>query len=245
MTFMIQRDPHGAFGPAMAVFDTARTLKTKNLAKYTLILEENFKRLAGFSPSGRIEFCAEVLHSKEQATPLNVAQILGSQFFKSMQKENVPPQSHEKALRVLAPVMTADYLKERSLSEEDQQLLYEWIAKFVVSYVSNDQILNYMAPESKNANQFIQKRKEIGTNVYNSVLDKSLIKEDYQILIETLKSTLKLAENAKNPALVLDLIGKYAQLFAMHEKAPIKMGDSIITSYKDFERKMFPENASD
>lgn len=66
---MIQRDPQGAFGPAMAVFDTARTLKTKNLAKYTLILEENFKRLAGFSPSGRIEFCAEVLHSKEQATP--------------------------------------------------------------------------------------------------------------------------------------------------------------------------------
>lgn len=132
----------GAFGPAMTLIFNSKFFNLNTLSDLTESLKVNFMKLAEIKPTGKKAFCVLVHECNLIGKPLSPAEIVAQKFFQSMRKSESSP-FHFKVLefmisRMFEPVKSN--FPEANKDFEKSEEVYEWTARFIECYISDEKI---------------------------------------------------------------------------------------------------------
>ncbi len=243
MSSIVIFDQKGAFGPAMSLIYNSQYYNAKGVLEVANLLKENFTKLAGVKPKGKKEFCAFIEEKNATKTPITPAEIVATKFFQNMQKPAPSPAYHEKVLSFIVPHMLTKVQEQipQAKSEEGQsQHIKEWTARFVESYMTEEQITKHCELQNSVSDKIMEERKNIGMEVYKAASTKLLTEKDLDVLIETSRSALEQLQTADHFSSTLNFTGKYLSLFSMKEDNPTELGEDVLRLLNTvFREKMF------
>jgi hypothetical protein len=245
MSSLVGFDQKGAFGPAITLIYNAQYYNPKGVLELANLLKENFMKLAGVKPKGKKEFCAFIFEKNQSQTLITPAEVIGTKFFQNMQKANYSPIYHEKVLGFIVPRMlktVQEQIPQANCESGQAQELNEWTAKFVESYMTEEQINKYCEIQNKVSEKIMKERKNIGEEVYKAATSKQFTEKDLDLLVEMNRVALERLQKADHFASTLNFTGKYLALFSMNEENPCVLGEDVLGLLSTaFKEKMFPK----
>lgn len=240
MTSLVSFDSKGPFGPAMTLIFNTNYYTADGILEIANLLKANFKKLTGTKVKGKKEFCAAII-SAPMITPTG---IMSTRFFQNMQNRDSP--HHELVLKGIVPLMlksAKEYIPASAELEEAEAAEFsEWTAKFLESYMTEEQIVKHAALQSTMSSQIIEERKRLGQELYGAAIGKTFTDPDLDRMVHIARSALAEAATAEHMSSTLHFTGKYLTLFAMNQEDPAALGTDILgllsTVFRD---KMFPK----
>lgn len=245
MSGLVGFDQKGAFGPAMTLIYNAQYYNEKGLLDLSNLLKANFTNLAHVKPKGKKEFCAFVLKKNQSQSPITPEDVISTRFFQNMQKKEPSPLYHEKVLGLIVPRMQKtiqEYIPHANSEPNQAEQMNEWTARFVESYMGEEQINKYCDLQSAEYEKIMEERMNIGREIYKLATTKELTEKDLDLLLDVSRIALELLQKADHFTSTLNLSSRFLTLFSMHEN-PAILGEEILSSLSTvFRQKMFPKD---
>jgi hypothetical protein len=231
-------------GPAATLLFNANSFNKEELDEVTKLLKANFVKLANFKPTGRKEFCAQILQAQASGTTVSKIDMINTKFFQTMTSKEAP-SCHADVERDLAPLaleMSMRNIPGSSISDNEKEAVTKWIAAFEESYLSEDELnstLNALKAD-KSDPEINKKRGEIGMKLYQKIQSKEFTKEHFVALTGLLG--LVMDKNLlKDNSDVMTLFREYLDLFQMSNRPELLGGDVLSKLNGPFKQKFFPE----
>lgn len=245
MSSLVAFDQQGPFGPAMTLIYNSQYYNGQGVLDLANLLKVNFMKLAHVKPKGKLEFCMFVVKRNQSNTPITPAEIIGTKFFQNMQKSEPSPIYHEKVLGIIVPRMLKTAQDQFPNSKEegaDSSPVKEWIARFVESYMTEEQIKKHCELQVTISEKIMEERKSIGMDIYKLATAKNLTESDLDALLDVSRVALDKLQKADHYASTLNLTGRYLALFSMNAENPTALGEDVLGLLsKAFREKMFPK----
>lgn len=237
MSSLVIFDKKGAFGPAMTLIYNAQYYNQQGIFALANLLKANFMKLTEMKPKGKKKFCAFILERNQTQSPISPAEIIATKFFQNMQKSKPSTFYHEQVLEFIVPGMlkiVQEKIPQANNDCEDAQQMNEWVARFVESYMTEEQIEMHCELQSAALEEIIEERKKLGMELYKLAATKQLTENDLDFLLDVSLFALKSLQKAMNLASTLRLTG--LTLFAM------LMREDGLNLMSVLEEKYFPNN---
>lgn len=240
-TSIIPFDAQGAFGPALTLIYKSKDLTEGEIAKIAHIIEENFTALAAkakddkmgvFIPNGKEELCRFIVLRNSEKRPVLVTEMIGQQFFQSMQNHRVNEASHLKMTRDIVPTMLNVAKPHFPDLDCNDRGLVEWAARFVECYMTEGQISSYLVV----SDAFMKERMRVAGFVSTLVKEQKLSETDFELAVHLMK---QLMQNP-NHQTVLEVVNAYSNLFTMSENPQLAAND-VVGKLHLFQAKLFPK----
>jgi len=244
MSSLVTFDHKGAFGPAMTLIYNSQYYSAKGVLDVANLLKANFMTLANVKPKGKKEFCAFVLEKNQTQSPIAPAEVISTRFFRNMQKSEFSPLYHEKVLGFIVPRMlktVQEQIPQANIESGDAQQVNEWTARFLESYMTEEQITKHCDLQGIVDEKIMKERRSLGMELYKAATAKQLTGADLDILVEISQVALERLQKGNHFASTLNFTGRYLSLFSMNEENPVVLGEDVLSMLSTvFKKKMFP-----
>lgn len=229
-------DPKG-LGPALTLIYKTDIYNPKNYNPIEILalanlLQANFLNLTGIKAKGKNEFCNFVKGEIQSESPITMTKIISTRFFQNMQKTEPSPLYHEKVLGYILPQVLKSFQKtdpQVNLDRENTQEVKEWAARFLESYMTEEQIeKQYKVLTDPNAEKIMLERGRIGKMLYIWIANANFTENDLNVLIKLCQTGLQRLQKIDRYNLALELISKYCILCAptLHDLLKDRDGDA-------------------
>lgn len=250
MSGLVAFDRAGVFGPAITLIYNVNDYNESAVSKLTHLITENFEKLAHQKPEGRKALCASIIKSQIKGKSITPVEILGTQFFQSMQKKDVPSHIHQEVLQYMVPNLirsAQEKLSGINTDSKEIEVLQDWMVHCLASYMTEEQILSHCQLQKSIVNQsgIKEERKKIGEELYEAALrDKRITEKDLDAIVDVARTAMsKLLELADHQALAMRFTGQYLALFSKKEDQPEELGNDVLNLLSTkFREKVFPKS---
>lgn len=244
MQSLVPFDQQGAFGPAVTLIYSSQYLNKKGISELANLLQAKYMDLALVKPKDKKAFCTFLLENQLTITP---TQVIGTQFFKNMQKAEPSPLYHEKVLGFIVPRLmktVQEHFPQAKSNNAEAQQVKEWAAGFLESCMTKELIDKQCNSQDSLSEEIWKERGTIGAKLCDQITANKLTENDLNLILEVDQTALKRLKDADNFATTLEFTGKYLALFSMSED-PKTLGEDVLCSLTtSFRQKMFPKDVT-
>lgn len=243
MSTYVTFDQMGVFGPAITlIFQPPVT--EEGLREVTKLLKNNYLHMSidHIKPTHRQEFCAYLLQRIDRHKPITPTKIIRTGFFEKMQCKKLSPL-HYRVVNALVPFMliqTKPFVPAAGTTYVEQATINEWLACFLESYISDEQLTDYCDfQEFLGNNQTIAtERNAIGLSIYKKTEKGEFSEKDLNALLKGIgKQPGNYLADTDHPIEVEDFSKRYIALFALAEPYSQKLSEMTRNSLDTLFRK--------
>ncbi len=240
-------DQQGVFGPAATILFSP-DLNEKSLKEVTKLLKANYENLSSgnVKPRHREECYTFLAHRAEKVKDLSPSKIIRTAFFEQMQSKE-PSSLHDRVVTILVPAMLQQakpFLPTAVNTYHNQDKINEWLARFLESYLSQEQLKGHCDyhEATKNNPEIKGTRTAIGMDLYSKCQEKQLTELDLDAILKGISADPEgYLENVDNAEVVQSFVERYTALFSMAEEKSQAVADSIRDGIATtFRQKFFP-----
>lgn len=239
-------DTKGVFGPAVTLLFQP-PLNEEELKATTKCLKVNYcsMSLSHTKLTHRKEFCSYLLERIANYKPTTPEKIIRTDFFGKMLCQR-SCSLHDRVVNILVPAMlnqAKTFVPAAGAVHEGQTLINQWLASFLESYLTDEQLIDHCDFEELVAtNQdLVAGRVAIGYDLYKSVQNGEFSHGDLNSLVKGIDDTKDFLAEADHPDSVTDFTNRYRALFdqaGIHSKRFSSMvRNSLDTTFR---QKCFP-----
>lgn len=240
MSGLVHFDRAGAIGPAATLIFNVNSYNSRGLSDLSKVVKENFFKLAHRKPQERKAFCANIL-KREAGEPMTPMEVVRSPFFSSMMHQGEPLAYHSMVLEKMVPDVLATIkaqIPDISLDQPNEKEVSLWLAGFLESYMTFEQIESYCKARdgTENLKKIMEKRTEIGKELYQYCLNKDLSEKDIDLLCQAANTAVGTLLEADHLNQTMHFTGKYLELFAMSEN-PQELSKDVLEKINTIMKK--------